>query len=194
VYINSPTGTNLIKDGSFEKWNQTWTLYWKRNSQVVAADGTSLPAKYRVILTASSSDDTHKGGMWSGLINLSSLNGKWWTGRGNYMAGSASKIYQTFKFIPPTAKQSIAVNEIMSPQIHLFPNPLGKGQQLTIRTSGFSERELDIVVYDTKGSICMQRKIACNADIGLKNDLSAGVYFIHFMTKSKMLVRKLIVE
>jgi|GEM_PF-4293448 len=190
VYINSPTGNNMLKDGSFELYNSTWVSYWKRKSEVIAADGVNLPTKHRVILTASSSDDTQKGGLWSGFISLSSLDKRMWNGR-KYKAGSKSKIYQVFKY-PNIGQRQEEPKTSANTQVNIYPNPSFADENLTIETSGFEESVIEVSIYNAAGARLFEKRIASNGREEINCKLTPGIYYAYFKSSSNVEIKKLI--
>jgi len=191
VYINSPTGNNMIKDGSFELYDDSWVLYWKRKSEVVASDGTSLPANQRVIITASSSDDTQKGGLWSGLISLGSLDKKMWDTTRVYHAGTRSKIYQVIKY-PNVMPRVEGVEPVDARKVSIYPNPVLATGGFSVESSGFEEEKINLSIYDTKGAKKFEKEIRANAAQSIDCRLQAGTYFVYFKGDKKTEIKKLI--
>ncbi|MDD2385993.1 MAG: GEVED domain-containing protein, partial [Bacteroidales bacterium] len=87
----------------------------------------------------------------------------------------------------------ISVADITVESIGIFPNP-NKGE-FTIDFSNI-QGDVSYQVYDTKGSIIVQREIPTNGNTveEVSVDLTPGVYYVKIVTTNQTFVEKLVIE
>ncbi len=85
---------------------------------------------------------------------------------------------------------SVSVEEVYTNEIHVYPNPVEKGQELFISYPG----DATIQLLDAKGSLIYSAKGSKETHFSIDKSIASGVYMVQVSTPTKIWNKRIVVQ